>query len=75
MSEDNGLEVSRDFERRVLRMTTAEMRRCAEEWARKIESGAIPDERRQTAKQQLMYLRDKIEERRKNEPHPRTLRV
>jgi len=71
----DGLQVSRDFERRVLRMTTAEMRRCADDWSRKIESGAVPEERKHIAQQQLLYLRDQIEERRKNEPHPRSLRT
>lgn len=72
---DDGMQVSRDFERRILRMTTVEMRKCAEEWGHKIDSGAIPDERKHVAIHQLMFLRNKIEERRKNEPHPRTLRA
>lgn len=75
MSEESGLAVTRDFERRVFRMTTGEMRRCAEEWQRKIDSGQVPEERKQAAKHQLLYLRDQIEERRKSEPHPRTLRI
>ena len=70
----SGLQVSPHFERRVSRMTTAEMRRCVEEWGRRIKDGEVPDERISAAKQQLMYLRDFIEKRIEDEPHPRTLR-
>lgn len=57
-------------------MTTAEMRRCADDWKRKIESGRIPEGRRQAAKHQLAYLAEQIEQRRKEEPRlPRTLRI
>ena len=70
----SGLQVSPHFERRVSRMTTAEMRKYAEEWARRISEGGIPDERLSAAKQQLMYLSYSIEKRIGDEPHPRTLR-
>jgi hypothetical protein len=75
MSQD-GLEVSLEFRRRVSRMTTAEMRRCADDWRRKIESGRIPEGRRRAAKHQLACLTEQIEQRRKEEPRlPRNLRI
>jgi len=70
----SGLQVSSHFERRVSHMTTAEMRRCAEDWGRRIREGGVPDERLQIAKQQLAYLSYSIEKRIGDEPHPRTLR-
>lgn len=70
----SGLQISPHFERRVSRMTTVEMRKCAEEWERRIREGGVPDERLSAAKQQLAYLRDFIKKRIGDEPHPRTLR-
>jgi len=70
----SGLQVSAHFERRVSRMTTTEMRRCVEDWDRRIREGDIPQERLQAAKQQLAYLSYSIEKRIGDEPHPRTLR-
>ncbi len=74
MTTTSGLQVSPHFVRRVSRMTTAEMRKCVEDWDRRIREGGIPDERLQAAKQQLMYLSHSIEKRIGDEPHPRTLR-
>ena len=75
MSEGDGLQVSEEFARRVARMTNAEMKRCSKEWGQRIESGSVPEERLAVARQQLMYLRDRIEQRIKDEPHPRAFRV
>ncbi len=70
----SGLQISPHFERRVSRMTTAEMRRYAEDWDTRIREGKIPEERLQAAKQQLVYLEHSIKKRIADEPHPRTLK-